>query len=129
MAISKKQDGMSTIGWILLIGFIIAVSIPGMKIIPIYINDLKIHNALNKMKSATAVQTNLTNPSKIKKDLLDRFELQQMPEITPDEIIVTQSQDKFTIRITHQYKEHLFKDRYFTLNIDKTVEIPIIIKN
>jgi len=106
MAISKKQDGMSTIGWILLIGFIIAVSIPGMKIMPIYINDLKIHNALNKMKSYTAVQTNLTNPAKIKKDLLDRFELQQMPEITPDEIIVTKSQDKFTIRITHQYKEY-----------------------
>jgi len=120
---------MSTIGWILLIGFIIVASIVGMKIIPIYLNDLKIQNALNNMKSDIAAQTKLTNPVKIKQGLLGRFKIQQMPEITPDEITVTQLRDKFTIKITHQYKEHLFKERYFTLNIDKTVEVPIIIQN
>ena len=129
MIILRKQDGMSTIGWILLIGFIIVASIVGMKIIPIYLNDLKIQNALNNMKSDIAAQTKLTNPVKIKQGLLGRFKIQQMPEITPDEITVTQLRDKFTIKITHQYKEHLFKERYFTLNIDKTVEVPIIIQN
>jgi len=48
MHILKKQDGMSTIGWILFIGLMIAVAIPGMKIIPIYMNNFKIHNALKK---------------------------------------------------------------------------------
>jgi hypothetical protein len=37
MRILKKQNGMSAIGWLLLLGLIIAVSIPAMKIIPIYL--------------------------------------------------------------------------------------------
>ena len=128
MRILKKQGGMSTVGWIFFIGLMIAVAIPGMKIIPIYMSSFKIHKALQKMESDVVAQTNLTNPAKIKQDLLDRFALQQMPEITADEIIVTQFRDKYTIRITHRYKERLYQDRFFTLDIDRTAEIPIIIQ-
>jgi len=129
MHILKKQDGMSTVGRIFFIGLMIAVAIPGMKIIPIYMNNFKIHNALKKMESDVAAQTALITPAKIRQNLLDRFALQQMPEITPEDITVTQFRDKITVRITHRYKERLYRDRFFTLDIDKTAEIPIIIKN
>ena len=52
-----------------------------------------------------------------------------MPEITADEITVTQSYDKYNVRITHQYKEQIMEDKYFTLNIDKSVDMPIILKH
>lgn len=127
MAISQKQNGMSAIGWVLFIGLIAAVSIPGMKIIPIYLNDMKIHNALNKLESDLASQVSFTTPEKIKSDLLTRFALQQMPEITPDEIMITQADDKYTVRITHQYRERIIQDKYFTLNVDKSVDITSIV--
>lgn len=129
MHILKRQDGMSTIGWIFFIGLMIAAAIPGMKIIPIYINNFKIHNTLKGMESDVAAQTTLTTPAKIRQNLLDRFALQQMPEITPEDITITQFRDKVTVRITHRYKERLYRDRFFMLDIDKTAEIPIIIKN
>ena len=125
----KQQKGMTAIGWLLTIGVIIAVSIPAMKIIPIYLSDIKVHNALKKLESDMAAQAHIITAEKIKKDLLHRFELQNMPEITPDEITVIQTDDAFKVRITHQYKERIIKDKYFTFSIDKSVEIPIIIKN
>jgi len=64
------------------------------------------------MESDVAAQTHLTTPEKIRQNLLDRFALQQMPEITPEDITVTQFRDKVTVRITHRYKERLYRDRY-----------------
>lgn len=125
----KQQKGMTAIGWLLTIGFIIAVSMPAMKIIPIYLSDIKVHNALKKLESDLAAQANIITAEKIKKDLLHRFELQNMPEITPDEVMVTQTNDEFKVRITHQYKERIIKDKYFIFNIDKSVTVPIMIKN
>lgn len=126
MRILKKQNGMSMIGWLITIGLIIAVSIPGIKIIPIYIHSLKINQSLKNLKSDLNIQANIANPEKIKIFLLDSLKLQQMPEITPDEITVTQLDDKYIVRITHQYQERIIQDRYFTLNIDKSVDIPSI---
>ena len=129
MRILNQQKGMSAIGWLLLLALIIIIAIPGKKIIPIYINYLKITVALNSLSSDLAAQADMTSSEKIKNDLLKRFKLQQMPEITADEITVTQSYDKYNVRITHQYKEQIMEDKYFTLNIDKSVDMPIILKH
>jgi len=125
----RQQNGMTTVGWLLTVGLIIAVSIPAMKIIPIYLSDVKVHNALKKLEMDLTSQAGIMTAAKIKQGLLHRFELQNMPEITPDEIMVTQTADAFKVRITHQYSERIIKDKYFTFKIDKSVEIPIIIKN
>jgi hypothetical protein len=129
MFILKQQKGMSAVGWLLLLALIIVIVIPGRKIIPIYINDLKITIALNNLSSDLGAQAGMTSPEKIKSDLLKRFELQHMPEITADEITVTQSLNNYHVRITHQYREKIIEDKYFTLSIDKSVDMPIIIKH
>lgn len=125
MDILKKQNGMSAIGWLLLIGLIIAVSFPAMKILPIYLKDMKIDTALKKVESELEAQVKSTTPENIKQNLLDRFNLQQMPEITADEITVTQSGDKYNVRIQHQYKERIIKDKHFILNVDRSIDVPI----
>ena len=125
----RQQNGMTAVGWLLTVGLIIAASIPAMKIIPIYLSDVKVHNALKKLEMDLTSQAGIMTAAKIKQGLLHRFELQNMPEITPDEIMVTQTADAFKVRITHQYSERIIKDKYFTFKIDKSVEIPIIIKN
>ncbi len=128
MDILKQQKGISAIGGLLLLVLLIVIAIPARKIIPIYINDLKITVALNGLSSDLAAQADMTTPEKIKNDLLKRFELQHMPEITADEVTVTQSYNEYNVKITHQFKEQIWEDKYFTLNIDKSVDIPIILK-
>ena len=131
MSILKKQNGMSLIGWLITIGLIIFVSIPAIKIIPIYIKDMKIHGEMNKLgddivNSQEAIKI---TPEKIKSYLLNRFALKGITEITADEIIITESEFNFNVRIQHQFKERIIKDKYFILNSDRTVNIPIITKN
>jgi hypothetical protein len=126
----KKQNGMSGIGWLLLV-LIIIISVPGIKIINVYIKDMKINAEINKLGGdLLKLQINLKiTPEKIKSDLLDRFALKGMPEITADEITVTESDVNYNVRIQHQFKEQIIMDKYFILNVDRAVDIPIIIKN
>jgi hypothetical protein len=128
MYILKQQKGMSAVGWLLLLVLLVVLVIPGRKIIPIYINYLKITVALNGLSSDLTAQADMTTSEKIKNDLLKRFELQHMPEITSDEVTVTPSYKKFNVRVTHQYKEQIWEDKYFIFNIDKSVDMPIILK-
>ena len=69
MRILNQQKGMSAIGWLLLLALIIIIAIPGKKIIPIYINYLKITVALNSLSSDLAAQADMTSSEKIKNDL------------------------------------------------------------
>jgi hypothetical protein len=130
MSILKNQNGGSHIGWLIMLGLIIIIAVPGMKIVPVYLKDTKIDGALKKLEvDVVKSQAESTvTPDKIKSDLLDRYALKDIPEITDDDITVTETSDKFIVRIQHEFKVRIILDKYFTLNVDRSAEIPIIIK-
>lgn len=127
----KKQNGMSLVGWLITIALIIVVAIPSIKIIPIYIKDMKIHSEMNKLgDDILKKQDSLrVTPQTIKAHLLERLTLKGVTEITADDIMITESEYNFNVRVQHEFKERIINDKYFTLNSDRIVNIPIITKN
>jgi hypothetical protein len=123
MRILKKQHGMATISWILLLGFIITISFLAVKIIPIYYNYYRITSTLENLKSDIFFQISAKNQEKIKTELLNLLGKANLPEVTSDEITVTEADDKYNVRVKHQYKEKILKDRYFILNVDESTYI------
>ncbi len=131
MNILKKQNGMSLVGWLITIALIIVVAIPSIKIIPIYIKDMKIHSEMNKLgDDILKKQDSLrVTPQTIQAHLLERLTLKGVTEITADDIIITESEYSFIVRVQYEFKERIINDKYFTLNSDRIVNIPIITKN
>lgn len=131
MNILKKQNGMSLVGWLITIALIMVVAIPSIKIIPIYIKDMKIHSEMNKLgDDILKKQDSLrVTPQTIKAHLLERLTLKGVTEITADDIMITESEYNFNVRVQHEFKERIINDKYFTLNSDRIVNIPIITKN
>ena len=126
----KKQDGMSLIGWLIAIILIVVITIPAMKIMPIYIKDIKIHSEMNKLGDDILKQDNVRiTPEKIRSHLLDCFAGRGVTDITPDEILISESEDNFNVRVEHEFKARIISDQYFTLHSERTVNIPIIIKH
>jgi hypothetical protein len=130
MSILKNQNGGSYIGWLILLVLIIIIGVPGMKIVPVYLKDMKIDGALKNLEADTvkAQAESTVTSDKIKRDLLNRYALKDIPEITDDDITVTETSDNFIVRIQHEFKVRIILDKYFTLNVDRSAEIPIIIK-
>ena len=118
MHILRKQNGMTAVGWIFLLIILIA-AIPAIKIIPVYYKYYQINSALEDFKSDVYFHISAKNPENIKTELLNLFG-KEVPEITSDDITITEAGDKYNIRIQHQFREKIMNDWYFTLNFDKS---------
>jgi hypothetical protein len=131
MRILKNQSGKSTVGWLILLGVIFVIVVPGVKIVPVYLKDMKINDTLKKLETDVlkAQAESTITPEKIKIDLLNRLLAQNIPEITEDEVTVTETSDKYIVQVQHLFREKIVGNKYYTRNFDKTIEIPLVIKN
>jgi hypothetical protein len=120
----KQQDGMAMIGWILLIGLIITISVLALKILPMYRYSFQILFALRDLKADQTLQIKKATPEEIKKILLTEFDYKSLKEITTDEITVSQGDNAYNVRIRHQLKEQVVGNWYIVLIIDESVDIP-----
>jgi|GEM_PF-1460202 len=125
MRVPGNQNGMSMVSWILLLGLFIAVLIPATKIIQIYINSAHISSTLKDIKSNKLFQLNFNDPESIKTKLLRSLAIVNVTDVTPDEITVAKADDEYIVRIQHHYKEKIIYDRYFTLDVDESINIPV----
>jgi len=131
MHMIKRESGMSLIGGLITVALIIVVTTLAIKIIPVYIKDMNIHAEMNKLGDdiLKSQETSRITPETIKSHLLNRFALKGVTEITSDEIVVTESEVNFNVRVQHEFKARIIQDKYFTLNSNRTVNIPIITKH
>jgi hypothetical protein len=131
MRILKNQSGKSTVGWLIVLGVIFVIVVPGVKIVPVYLKDMKINDTLKKLETDVlkAQAESTITPDKIKIDLLNRLLAQDIPEITDDEITITETSDKYIVQVQHLFREKIVGNTYYTRNFDKTIEIPLVIKN
>ena len=121
----KQQQGMTAIGWLLLLVWIITISLPTIKIVPMYINSLKISYALKMIESELFAQGKTITPEEIKKFLLAHFDYRMLKEVTADEIMVSQGGHTYNVRIVHQLKEQMVGNWYIILIVDKSVDVPM----
>ena len=126
MNILKKSQGMAVIGWLLFLALFISVLIIAIQIAKIYVNSYRITNTLNLFKTEMSIRTNVLNPDVIKEELLTRFKSDNIPEITADEITVTEVDKTYYIKIKHQLKEPVLKNLYLMQVVDESVNMPII---
>jgi len=120
----KQQDGMAMIGWILLLGLIIAITVLALKILPMYRYSFQIFLALRDLRADQTLQIKKATPEEIKKILFTEFYYKSLKEITTDEITVSQGDNAYNVRIRHQLKEQVVGNWYIVLNIDESVDIP-----
>lgn len=125
MRILKEQKGMTAVGWILLLGLIIAIAVPIMKVIPMGLNSLKITYTLKDLKSKLAARGETIAPDEIKKTLLTLLDKKMLEEITPDEITVSLENRTYKVRIEHEYKKQIAGHWYIILMVDDTIELSL----
>ena len=121
----KQQQGMTAIGWILLLGLIIIISLPAMKIIPMYLNSLKITYTLKDLKSKLSERGETITPDEIKKLLLTLLDDKMLKEIIADEITVSQENQVCKVRIQHEYKKQIAGNWYIVLEINDIVNLSL----
>ena len=125
MNILRKQDGIGMISGIILLAFIISILLIGIKIAKLYVDCDRMTNDLKQFKIDTLMQTKVFNSEDVKNELLKRLHLQNMPEITADEINVTQVDKNYKIVIKHQFKEEIAENLYIMRVVNEEFYMPV----
>ena len=116
----RKQAGMTVIGFLLLAAVFGVVGLATLKVVPLYLEQLKIRQVLDDVQSEMSSGGN-TVPG-ILSSLEARFDIDYL-ELPKDEIEVTREGEGYLVSITRQSSASFFGNLHFVLNINEQAEI------
>ena len=116
----KSQQGLTTIGWLLVIGIFGMVTVTGFKILPMYLDFLSVKNVME------TVSTDPEIDPKSKRDLWGaiskRLQINSIRNMTKEDFSFTRKDGKTTITADYEvrkpYVAQLFIGAHFVHSIE-----------
>jgi len=97
---SKRQQGLTLISLIFILGLIGFFVLLTLKIVPIYMDHGKVKSALTALKETPNVQT--LSESEIRASLAKRFNINYVYDVTPDDIKIVRHGDYLKVDIEYE---------------------------
>jgi len=99
----KRQQGLTLISLIVLLGFIGSVALLVLKILPIYLDHNKVVNALNQVKEIEGIENQ--SEYEIKNSFAKKFNINYVYDIKPQDIHITKSGGYLKVSIEYEVIE------------------------
>jgi len=116
----SRQRGITLLGLLILATLVGIVGLAGIKIVPMYIMDLKLSKALEGISED--LNGKEVSPQSIQYALAKRFSVEDV-NLPKDSIKVAPSKNGFAVRIQYENRASYLGDVWLMVVFDKTVEI------
>jgi hypothetical protein len=117
----RNQAGITFIGWMVLIIPIAIVVYAGIRLIPIYLNHMKVASTLEQV--AKEARDGPVTPLAIKSAISRRFDIESVSEPTADDISVAREGEGWIIQANYERITPLFGGIQLLVTFDKRVTI------
>ena len=115
-----RQRGITLIGLVILAVLVGVVALAGIKLVPMYINDMKLSKALDGIQEELSGKE--VTVQSIQYALYKRFSVEDI-NLPKDSIKVAPSKNGFSVRIQWENRTSYLGDVWLMIVFDKTVEI------
>jgi len=116
----SRQRGITFLGLLILAVLVGVVGLAGIKLVPMYIMDMKLGKALDGLSEE--LNGKEVNPQNIQYALYKKFSVEDI-ELPKDSIKVAPSKNGFSVRIQWENRAPYLGDVWLLIVFDKTVEI------
>ena len=115
----RRQEGMTTLGLIILVAFVGLFAFAGLRLTPVYLNYMKVQGVLNGVHE----EFDGTNPSRsaIRSSVSRRFDVESVSEITAREVTVTSTEKGYEVRAKYTHVAPFIANVSFSVQFDKAV--------
>jgi Domain of unknown function (DUF4845) len=99
----KRQNGMTAIGWLIvlaLIGFFVLLT---LRMLPSYLEYYKVVSSLDSLEKET-----LSTPAEIRKLLERRFDISYVETIQTKDVIIKPTGPNFRVIADYESRKHIF---------------------
>ena len=117
----RRQQGITTVGLIILVAFIGLFAFAFMRLTPIYLNYMKVIGVVDGVYEEFDGQ----NPSRaeIRTSIRRRFGVESVDEIDFRDVTVTSVDGGFEVAATYEHTAPFIANVYFTVKFDKRVVV------
>jgi hypothetical protein len=116
----ERQAGITVIGFLLLAAVFGTLGLAGVKIVPLYLERMRIGTVLNDLKDELAIGGNTAQG--IRTALENRLYIENL-ELPRSDVDISQGNSGYLVKIDHESKAPFFADLWFVLAVNKQVEI------
>lgn len=96
----KRQQGLTFISLLFILGLIAFFVLLGLKIGPIYLNHSKVASALTEIEKTTQIEDQ--SETQIRDSLSKRFNINYVDDVTQDDITVTKQGNYLKVAIEYE---------------------------
>lgn len=117
----KRQEGMTTLGVIVLVAFVGIFAFAFLRLTPIYLNYMKIVGVVDGVYE----EFNGQGPTSgaVKTSIRRRFDVESVGIITAQNVVVAPVDGGLSVSAVYEHTEPFISNIYFTVKFDKTVII------
>jgi regulator of protease activity HflC (stomatin/prohibitin superfamily) len=116
-----RQNGMTAIGWLLVLGLIAFFALITLRMVPLYLEYAKVASALESLENEPGI-TRKTKPE-IVKMVQKRFEVNDVMNVSTKQLVITKEEGILTVSIDYERREHLISNIDVVAKFDKKVEV------
>lgn len=117
----NRQQGLTLISTLLLLGLIGFFVLLGVKVIPVYLDHSKVANALSALEKSGNVEGQ--TEFEIRNNLAKRFNLNYVYDVTQDDIKITKSGSYLKVAIQYEVVKKLVGNLSVLAEFNDVVEV------
>ena len=117
----SKQEGMTFLGWVIVLAILGVFVLAGLRLVPIYLNSVKLKSVVDGVKrdldGAQATKANVVNA------LAKRYNVEGLTHPDFADIEIKKSSQGYTIIADYEERAAFIGNIEFAVSFDKSVEI------
>ena len=113
----KRQNGMTAIGWLIVLGLIGFFVLLTLRMLPSYLEYYKIVSSLDSLQN----ETGLDSPHAIRRLLDRRFNISYVDVIQPKDVIIKPVGPNFQVIADYESRKHIFANVDVVMSFYKQV--------
>lgn len=115
-----REAGVTVIGFLLIAAFVGLIGFAIVKIVPLYIERMRVQTVLEDLKETLAGETNTLQSIRLKLESNLYIENLKIPR---EEIQIARAGEGYTVRVVHEARASFIADLTFVVDIDEQIEL------
>lgn len=116
-----KQRGMTLISWVLVLGIAFLFGVAALRLVPVYLEYMKISSSLNVVQGEFSGQT--PTVTDVRKALARQFDVNDVHIIKKDDVKIERQGGAFVMRAQYDHRTPFIANVGFIVAFDKSVQI------
>ena len=122
MKYNKSQQGMTAIGWLVILIILGMFLILGIKLVPVYIKGYSLYSSMESMETNPKLRG--MSARQLRKKVMAIIDINYLWDIKPEDVSLTRKGKGYVVNISYTVYRPVLGNLSLVVDWDKTVTIP-----